>query len=696
MDALKSNPRFGTAPPDAFALLMKSVSDYAVVLMDPHGAILGWGAGAVRMFGFDPGETLGRNVSFLFPSGEIAEGIPERELKAAVEKGCGRGEGWSLRKDGTKFWGASVVYPLAREGGEPIGYVKIVRDSSVEREASETLSDTAREMEFVLENLKDHAFFLIDSKGLIASWNTGSERVFGFKSAEAIGKAFSIIFTPEDIQAGIPGKELDRAQSAGKAEDERWHERKDGSRFWASGAVVPLPGETGKSRFIKVVRDATDRKRAEDADRMESIGRLAGGVAHDYNNMLTSIIGYCELLAASTVEDDPHQGWLSEILTSANRAAMLTRDLLAFSRKQMIAPVQANLNEIVGEMQNRLRMTMGDRIRLLINPDPDLETALLDRLQMGQVLLNFALNAKEAMPEGGTVTIGTRSAKATAETTGTANAAGAATAVSAATALSAASIANTGEILSGPSGEKAEAEPKAYVTLSFKDDGQGMDAETAAHAFDPFFSTKPRASGSVGMGLATVYGIIQQSGGTISVTSMPGCGTEFVVHLPVYAQEDSRQGERLQRHHAGTSPANPAAPQGEGSDRKTTILLVEDEMVVRKLASEILRKNGFLVLEALNGEDGLAIFSARTHTIDAVVTDVVMPKMSGLVMARNILSRRPDVPIIFMSGFSDDPLGALNMPHQKCVFLHKPFSVAALLGKIGQVIDSKRIPEKAI
>ncbi len=669
----------GVSPSDTFAMLMRSIKDYAILLMDSQGTIQDWNEGATRMFGFHKAEVLGKSTAMLLPTVEIPGDNPEQEFETALGEGCAVKDGWNIRRDGTRFWAASRVYPLLQASGEPAGLIKIVRDSSVERTTSEAISESAREMDFILGNLKDHAIFLIDAKGVIRSWNTGSERVFGYKDSEAIGQPFATIFTPEDVQAGIPQRELSTAQSEGKAEDERWHERKDKSRFWASGAVVPLQGAAGEPRYVKVVRDATDRKRAEDADRMESIGRLAGGVAHDYNNILTSIIGYGELLAASISGDGPYQGWLKEILESAQRAASLTRELLAFSRKQMIMPEPANINEILFGAQGRLRLTLGARVGLHIEPDPDLETALLDKSQIEQLLLILALNAREAMPGGGRVTISTRSAKATADSTRHADAAGKATAASSAIALSAASIANVGEIPPGPTGEKPEAERRAYITLTFKDDGKGMDAETTAHVFDPFFSTKPKATGSVGLGLSTGYGIVQQSGGTISVISVPGTGTEFVIHLPVFA-------EAKRSHDAGFWAKGPDVPAGTESARKKTILLVEDEIAVRKLASEVLRASGYQILEAGDGVEGLAIFQGHAPGIDAVVTDVLMPKMSGLAMAQEILARLPDAPIVLMSGYSDDPLTSLDTKHKMCVFLPKPFSVAELLAKVHQVL----------
>lgn len=550
-------------------------------------------------------------------------------------------------------------------------------EARLRRGSGDTFPASPRDVGLVLENLKDHAIFLVDSEGMIRSWNHGSERVFGFKDAEVLGKPFATIFTPEDVKAGIPERELGTARSEGKAEDERWHQRKDGSRFWASGAVVPVTEAEGEKVFIKVVRDATDRKRAEDSDRMESIGRLAGGMAHDYNNMLTSILGYGELLASSIPNEGFQQVWLAEILTAANRAATLTQDLLAFSRRQMIAPKPLNLNDTVRKLQGRMQMILGGRVQVFTRLDPDLEDALLDQDQIEQVLLNLALNAREAMPGGGVVDITTRSAKATAKAAGNASIAGTATALSRGKALNAASAANDREILPGPSGENPEPEDRDYVTLIFQDNGKGMDAETAAHAFDPFFSTKPKTSGSVGLGLSTGYGIIQQSGGTITLKSVLGTGTEFEIHLPVHS-------EKALPHGPGPEPEAqvPESPGSGAGEEKQTILLVEDEIAVRKLASHVLQGKGFEVLEAKDGEEGLALFYAHAGAIEMVVTDVMMPKMNGLAMARVILTRNPGARILFMSGYSEDPIGSLGMPHGNCAFLHKPFSVGNLMQKI--------------
>ncbi|MDQ3002597.1 MAG: PAS domain S-box protein [Fibrobacterota bacterium] len=536
-----------------------------------------------------------------------------------------------------------------------------------------------RKFEFILENLQDHSIFLVDITGNISSWNEGSERVFGFKESEILGKPFSIIFTPQDIQAGIPSAELSLALKEGKAEDERWHQRKDGTRFWASGAVLPLKRKTGKSHFIKVVRDATDRKRADDADRMESIGRLAGGVAHDYNNILTSILGYCQLLTATVPGEGQQHAWLGEIKTAADRAAALTRDLLSFSRKQMIAPEPVSLNEVIGKMNSLFTTTLGSHVHLITDLDPELEDVLLDRGQIQQVLLNLALNAREAMPTGGEVYIRTLSAKAAAKLAMNDSVAGGASSLSQAKAVNSSSADSAGQQPRGPSGETAHIEIKEFITLTFADTGKGMDVETTTHAFDPFYSTKPKAAGSVGLGLSTGYGIIQQSGGTISVTSFEEEGTRFEIRLPVHTEVS-----------AGSKRDQPVAPNAAkvspiAVKRTETILLVEDETSVRNLVSQLLQRSGYRILEAKDGEEGLAVYSAEPDRIDLVITDVIMPKLGGVGMAREIIARKPEAIFVFMSGYSEESLSDSGIPESRFAFLHKPFTAANLMEKIDEV-----------
>jgi PAS domain S-box-containing protein len=538
------------------------------------------------------------------------------------------------------------MYPLLREDGTAIGLVKIVRDLSTLRDARDALLESETKYEFILENLKDHAIFLINAEGLIISWNKGTERVFGYKEEEVIGQPFSTIFTEEDVKAGIPGQELIIALTKGKAEDERWHLRKDGSRFWASGAVVPIKAEKQTGRFIKVLRDATERKRIEDADRMESMGRMAGGVAHDFNNLLTSILGYCELLSDTGSPEAAKREWLDEVLKAANRASALTRDLLAFTSKQVMVPGAVDINEIIRKMDGLFRMTLGEGVGFSTSLDPKLRKTHLDRNQFQQVLLNLTLNAKEAMPEGGKVVITTANADA------------------------------------GPGDLGTRGETSPYVSLIFKDTGKGMDAETAAHVFEPFFSTKPKTVGSVGLGLSTTYGIIQQSGGTIAVTSVPDSGTEFEIHLPVLSEETlGNLGD--------TASGRESPPMASGEAAGETILLVEDETGVRKLAAAVLRRSGYSIMEAADGAEGLAVFERHGDAIGLVVTDVLMPNLGGMGLARRIRALSPKTPILFMSGYSENALADQGLEDGMGMFLQKPFTISEFLKKVRESVENR-------
>ena len=630
--------------PDPFSMLMRSVKGHAIFLMDGEGVIRAWNPGAARIFGYAPEEILGRKGSLLFTPEDAAAGIPESELVSAQAEGVEDDERWHVRKDGGRFWASSSVYPLLKENGEAAGFVKFLKEYSRQRKSAQDLIESERKLDFIIAHLRDHAIFLIGGDGRIAGWNGGSQDVFGYAEEEIVGQPFATLFTPVDVKAGVPEKELRTALSAGKAEDERWHRRKDGSYFWASGAVVPIEREGSNGLFIKVLRDATERKRAEDADRMESIGRLAGGVAHDFNNMLTSILGYAELLLKVKPDPATADQWLSEILAAGRRASLLTRDLLIFGRRQVMAPVPVNLNDVIKRMEELFKRSLGEDIRLSTRLEPKLDTVLIDQGLFEQLLFNLAINAREAMPSGGEILITTANE-------------------------------SPEEI------REEESDSGPHVVMTFKDTGKGMDVETLSRVFEPFFSTKAKKAGSVGMGLSTVYGTIRQSGGNITVSSDPGHGAEFRILLPVTAQE-SAAGEASPPETAGMAMGNP--PEGQ----RRIILLVEDETAMRKLAAQALTSRGMEVLEAKDGEEALALFALHRDRINLILTDVVMPKMGGLEMAHNILADFPGFPIIYMSGYAGETLTPHGKEQTQGMFLQKPFSVETLLAKIEEAIQA--------
>jgi PAS domain S-box-containing protein len=634
-------PETSQPPTNDFDLLMKNVTDYAIFMMDKEGHIRNWNIGAARIFGYSSEEVLGKKASILFTPEDVGRKIPEWELHSADSADRAPDERWHMRKDGSRFWGSGLVYPLIDDNGESHGFVKVVRDISEHQHAMDALFESEKKTEFLLEHMKDHALFMIDTDGRIASWNKGAERLLGYTEEEALNRPLDLIFAPQDIETGIPGQELNQARLKGKAEDERWHKRKDGGFFWASGSVLPLKDKDGNIRaFIKMIRDATDRKRAEDAQKMESIGRLAGGIAHDFNNMLTAINGYCELLKASLPSEGPAQEWLGEIHTAGNRAATLTRQLLAFSSRQVLDPIPLQLNDIIRNMEVLLEKTLRGDIRLQVSLHPGLETVLMDPAQIEQAILNLALNAREAMPQGGVINIQTSRV-----------------------------------VLDAPIvTEHFSLEPGPYALLKFRDTGRGMDSQTKARIFEPFFSTKKQGTGSMGLGLSTVYGIVRQSGGGITAESEPGQGTEFRIYLP-FAHEARSPG----RKSIETSLKKP----NEDAHR---ILLVEDEPAVRKLTAQALEINGYIVLTAQDGVEALSILQGHPEEIRLVLTDVMMPNMGGLELGRHIKASRPEIQVAFMSGYTEDVVTVQEGRGQN-IFIQKPFTISTLLDKVREALN---------
>jgi two-component system, cell cycle sensor histidine kinase and response regulator CckA len=416
---------------------------------------------------------------------------------------------------------------------------------------------------------------------------------------------------------------------------------------WLRDIATAIPSEDA-SRVVwnGVIVDITERKRLEEellqSQKMDSLGRLAGGVAHDFNNLLTVIRGYADVLTRELSDGDPRQGEVREIRRAADRATTLTRQLLALSRRQVLVPREVDLNALVQEMEQMLRRVIGENITIDTVRGADTGWVRADPGQLEQVLLNLAVNARDAMPRGGTLTIETRRA------------------------------------IIPPGREDAATRgvpPGDYVVFRVTDTGTGIDRETQAKIFEPFFTTKPLGEGT-GLGLSTVYGIVQQSSGVITVESEPGAGTSFRIFLPRLAGVPLPSAE---------APA-PGAVRTANRRRRNTVLLVEDDEGVRQLTRRILEQYGFGALEARNGAEALELLDAGSPRIDAVVSDVVMPGMSGRELVGRLRLRRPDLPVLFLSGYTGDEVSdeVRGQPHQ--AFLQKPFSPDALAAALEELL----------
>jgi two-component system cell cycle sensor histidine kinase/response regulator CckA len=410
---------------------------------------------------------------------------------------------------------------------------------------------------------------------------------------------------------------------------------------------IPLRDQSGKViGVLGTYEDITEQKKLEEqlrqAQKMEAVGRLAGGVAHDFNNLLTAISGYSELLLMRLDASNPMRRNVEEISKAGERAASLTRQLLAFSRRQMIQPEIIDLNHIISEMGKMLHRLIGEDIEMRFIPDSALGQIKADPGQMQQVLLNFAVNSRDAMPHGGKLTIETHKF----------------------------------EVDEQFAKEHGDAKPGPYVMLEVSDSGCGMSAEVQSHLFEPFFTTKEVGKGT-GLGLSTVYGIVQQSEGFITVLSEPGIGTTFRVYLP-------RVNEEIQDLKAASWQRGDYSGSG-------TVLLVEDEAAVRALEREVLEMYGYTILEASNGQEAIQVFEAHKDSIQLVIADLVMPKMSGRELAERITSLRPGTRILFVSGYAPEAAARKGILEAEILFLQKPFTPQSLAHKVREVMDRQHV-----
>lgn len=499
---------------------------------------------------------------------------------------------------------------------------------------STTLADHADPFRQLVESVKGYGIFMLDPAGFVASWNLGAELITGYRADEIVGRHFSRFCTPEQSISAVVAPAFCSGRADGR--------RKDGSVFPLRLDVSEFSCD-GRRMLTGIFEDLTDRKKLEEqlrqAQKMEAIGRLAGGVAHDFNNLLTVILGYSELLLTLSPATDPNRSIIADIHHAGERAATLTRQLLAFSRKQVLAPQLLDLNEVIGNTEKMLRRLIGEDIALTTVLAPRLRQVRIDPGQMEQVILNLAVNARDAMPRGGRLTVETRNIK----------------------------------IGSEGLPRHPDRKPGNYVRLAITDTGSGMTPEVQARLFEPFFTTKEPGHGT-GLGLATVFGIVKQSEGHISVYSEVGVGTAFEILFPAVADaarsEPSRSG---------------LAPVRFGHE---TVLLVEDEEPVRKIARLALESHGYHVIEAHLGAEALNAVAEHPTPIQLLVTDVVMPEMSGRELAERLRKRHPGLKVLFVSGYTDDAVIRHGILDARDPFLQKPFSPLTLARKVRDVLDS--------
>ena len=632
-----------------FRVLVEQVRDYAIFMLDPEGRHTTWNEGVRRLLGYDEAEFIGRPGVILFTPEDRERGEYERELRTAATEGRASDDRWLVRKDGSRFWASGITARMVDGEGRLTGFSKVFRDLTQQKEAEDRLRDSEDRLRVALRAARMG----------IWRWHlpSNSQRVDG-SMARLLGLGDEeVVETYEQFREHVLADDreaVDAAFNHTVRTGEEMHVEfrvlwPDGSVRWLADHGQAVRDDGGRLEYLTgAAIDVTERKTAEErllqAQRMDAVGRLAGGVAHEINNMMTAVLGFSALLL-DRLDGDERAADVRQIHRAAERAAGITRQLLAFGRRQLLRPRVLDLNRLVGGLEPMMRRVLGEDKEFAAELAPELGRVRADPGQLEQVLLNLTLNARDAMPTGGTFTIRTRNV----------------------------TVDQADENRSGDE----ELPPGRYVLLEASDTGHGMDRATRARAFEPFFTTKPFGQGT-GLGLATVFGILRQSGGAVRVHSAPGEGTTFHVFLPEVADAAADLDK------AGPPPAE----RGSG-----TVLVVEDEELVREFTCRSLRARGYRCLDVATGIEALDLVRRGTEQIDAVVSDVVLPGMGGGAMAERLAELRPTVPVLFISAYTGEEVIRRGLIAPGVPFLQKPFTPDVLAERLRELLAAAADPD---
>jgi PAS domain S-box-containing protein len=614
-------------------------SEDAIVAADLDGRITDWNAGAEKMFGYSRSEAAGMPVGMIVAPERRHEPL---EILARIRKGAGviNQETVRIRQDGKPVHVSLTVSPIRNPSGRLTGSAAIVRDITDRIEMEAALRRSEANFRSVIENSPYGALrTLPDGRILLA--NPAVVRMLGYSSESELlnlNMNTEIYRNPADRE-----RVVEQSQNAEYLKDiEMEWKHKTGSPImvrFSSHIVKDRAGEIDHCDLM--VQDITKQRNLEDqlrqAQKMEAIGRLAGGIAHDFNNLLGVIIGYSDLALDRIEPTNPVRGQVEQIRRAGERASALTRQLLAFSRQQVLDTKTLNLNAIISDMAQMLLRLIGEDVELQTKLDPELHSIRCDQGQIEQVIMNLAVNARDAMPQGGKLMIETRNVTVEED-----------------------------ELQ-----RRTPMVPGDYILLTISDTGMGMDAETQAHIFEPFFTTKARGKGT-GLGLATVYGVVKQSGGYIWVYSEPGLGATFKLYLPRVL---------------GELQTSRPAELDDSQQLSATVLVVEDELSLRTFTCTLLQESGYTVLEAGDGEEALSLASEYKQPIHLLLTDMIMPGMNGPAVAEKLSALHPEAKVLFMSGYTGFISRGLIDP--RAVLVSKPFTREELLRKIQQVLGMR-------
>ena len=610
-----------------YQLLVEAIHDYAIYMLDPAGIVTSWNPGARRFKGYEAEEIVGQHFSRFYTDKDRAVNLPARALAMAQDEGKFESEGWRVRKDGTRFWAHVVIDPVRGPDGTLLGFAKITRDLTERKAAEADLVRSQEQFRLLVQSVTDYAIYMLDPEGKVASWNMGAQRIKGYTADEIVGQHFSRFYTEDDRAAGLPQNALATAAREGRFEKEGYRVRKDGTTFLAHVVIDSIRGDNGQIiGYAKITRDITERQLAQaqleearealfQSQKMDAVGQLTGGVAHDFNNLLMAIMGSLEMIKKRGISDPAMARLIDNAFQGAQRGANLTQRMLAFARRQPLNPQALDVARLVTNMGELLRGSLRPSVELVLDFPPDLPHVQADENQLELALLNLAVNARDAMPDGGTIRIGA-----------------------------------SREIVRGDRALTSG----TYVRLWVKDEGEGMDEDTLARAAEPFFTTKGVGKGT-GLGLAMVHGVAAQSGGRLLLKSEKGAGTIAEIWLPL-------------SEYLAPADAGGGAKAETTGPRALTVLAVDDDALVLFNTTAMLEDMGHTVVEAYSGRDALAAIASQKF--DLVITDQAMPHITGAQLVAEIRKTQPDLPVIVATGYAELPPGTVD----NVLVLNKPFT----------------------
>ena len=637
---------------EAYRLLVESLDDVAIYRVDAEGRIETWNRGAERLTGYTREAAVGMPAAMLYPHETQATVLAQARSAAQGDGNHRRIEGGLRDRDGAVVAASIVVQPVPAAEGTPPCWWEIARDLSAPAADAAAHEPTEEQFRRLVQGVVDYAIYMLDLEGGVLSWNTGAQRIKGYRESEILGRHFSAFYTEADRAAGEPARGLAHALRHGRFENQAWRVRKDGSLFWAHVVIDRVDDSEGRPiGFAKVTRDATESRRAEEAleemrralhhaQKMEAIGQLTGGVAHDFNNLLQVVSGNLQLLDDDLAGNERGRRRVANAMAGVARGSRLASQLLAFGRRQPLAPKVMNPGRLIRGMDDLLRHTLGEGVEIETVIGGGLWNVSIDRANLENAILNLAINARDAMGGRGRLTI----------------------------------EAGNAWLDDDYARRQHEVAPGQYVLIAVTDTGCGMPPELTEKVFEPFFSTKAEGSGT-GLGLSMVYGFVKQSGGHVKIYSEVDHGTTVKIYLP-----------RSMEAEQASLPAVDTPVRG-GTE---SVLVVEDDEAVRETAVSLLRQLGYSVLQASDASSALSIIESGVP-LDILFTDVVMPgPMRSPELAARARERMPGLAVLFTSGYTENAIVHAGRLDEGVELLSKPYTQEALARKLREVLDAAR------